>query len=59
MSVRKTESRLPAGAQPTDLGEPAISTDGRAILISFITSPLATSRENIYVVFVIVPTLVT
>jgi hypothetical protein len=59
MSVRKTESRLPAGVQPTDLGEPAISTDGRAILISFITSPLATSRENIYVVFVIDPTLAT
>jgi hypothetical protein len=57
MSVRKTESRLPAGAQPSDLGEPVISTDGRCTLISCITSPLAASRENFYVVFVTDPAL--
>jgi hypothetical protein len=52
MSVRKTESRIPAGLQATDLGEAVASADGRSALVSFITSPLAVARENAYVVFV-------
>ena len=52
MSVRKTESRLPAGFQPADLGEAVASPDGHCCLVSFITAPLAVNRENIYVVFV-------
>lgn len=52
MAVRKTESRIPSGLQPGDLGEVTISPDGHCILVSFITAPLAVNRENIYVVFV-------
>ena len=52
MSVRKTETRLPAGLQPADLGEAVASADGHCCLVSFITAPLAVNRENIYVVFV-------
>lgn len=52
MSVRKTESRIPAGFQPTDLGEAVTSPDGHCSIVSFITAPLAVNRENIYVVFV-------
>ena len=58
MSVRKTESRLPAGTQPGDLGEAVMATDGRCVLISAITAPLAVDRENFYVVFVIDPLLI-
>ena len=52
MPIRKTESRLPAGFQPADLGEAVASGDGHCCLVSFITAPLAVNRENIYVVFV-------
>ncbi len=52
MSARKTESRLPAGLQPGDLGEAVIGADGRSALVSFITAPLAPLRKNTYVVFV-------
>lgn len=52
MSVRKTESRIPAGLQPDDLGEAVVSGDGRACLVSFVTAPLAPERSNTYVVFV-------
>ena len=50
--MRKTETRLPAGLQPADLGEAVASADGHCCLVSFITAPLAVNRENIYVVFV-------
>jgi hypothetical protein len=50
--VRKTESRLPANFQAADFGEALVAPDGRCVLISFITSPLAADRENVYVVFV-------
>lgn len=53
MSVRKTESRLPAGVQPEELGQAVMATDGRCVLISAITAPLTVDRENFYVVFVI------
>jgi hypothetical protein len=52
MSVRKTESRLPAGLQATDLGQSVVSPDGRCCLVSFNTAPLAATRENTYTVFV-------
>src|SRR3954454_24990442 len=52
MSVRKTEIRLPAGHQASDLGQAAPASDGRAVLISFIPNPLVVNRENTYVVFV-------
>lgn len=52
MSARKTESRIPAGLQPTDLGEAVTSADGRSCLVSFVTAPLAALRKNTYVAFV-------
>jgi hypothetical protein len=52
MGVRKTESRIPSGFQPTDLGEAVTSADGRACLVSFVAAPLAAARNNTYVVFV-------
>src|SRR5215471_11534114 len=52
MTVRKTETRLPIDLQASDLGEASVAADGRAALISFVTSPLVVGRENVYVVFV-------
>jgi hypothetical protein len=52
MSVRKTETRIPAGLAASDLGEAVVATDGRCTLVSYITSPLAVGHENTYVVFV-------
>ena len=52
MSVRKTESRIPADLQPGDLGEAVTSADGRSCVVSFVTAPLASQRSNTYVVFV-------
>ena len=52
MAVRKTESRLPATFQATDLGEAVVAADGRCALVSFITTPLVVGRENVYVAFV-------
>jgi hypothetical protein len=52
MSVRKTESRIPANFKPDDLGQAVVAADGRCALVSFITSPLVINRENVYVVFV-------
>lgn len=53
MAIRKTESRLPANFQVSDLGEFAMAGDSRAVLVSFITAPLAVDRDNQYVVLVI------
>ncbi len=54
MSVRKTESLLPAGFTADDLGQKAISgTSPNVILISYLSSPVATRRIQQYVVFVI------
>jgi hypothetical protein len=52
MSARKTESRIPPGLQPSDLGEAVTSADGRSCLVSFVTAPLAVLRSNVYVVLV-------
>src|SRR5262245_29818007 len=52
MAVRKTEARIPDGFQPSDFGEASVTGDGRAALISFVTTPLVVGRENVYVVFV-------
>ncbi len=52
MPLRKTESRIPAGFQPADLGEAVASADGHCCLVSFITAPLAAGRENVYVAFI-------
>lgn len=52
MPVRKTESRVPAGLQPSDLGQASVSADGRFTLVSFYPSPVVTRRANGYVVFV-------
>jgi hypothetical protein len=52
MPVLKTESRLPAGLQAQDLGEAVSTPDGKASLISFMTSVLVQQRENQYVVFI-------
>jgi hypothetical protein len=52
MAVRKTESRIPAGLQPSDLGQAFLAPDSRCSIVSFIHSPLVLNRENTYVVFV-------
>ncbi|MBV7530645.1 hypothetical protein [Chitinophaga sp. sic0106] len=52
MAVRKTESRIPAGLQPSDLGQAFVAPDNRCCLVSFIHSPLVLNRENTYVVLV-------
>jgi len=52
VTIRKTESRIPANFQASDLGEAIVAADGRCALISFVTSPLVVGRENVYVVFV-------
>jgi hypothetical protein len=52
MAVRKTESRIPASFQASDLGEAVVAPDGRCALVSFVTTPIAIDRENTYVVFV-------
>jgi hypothetical protein len=57
MTVRKTENRIPANFQAADLGEASIASDGRWALISFVTTPLVVSRENVYVAFVTDQTL--
>ena len=49
MTVRKTENRIPADFQPSELGEASVTADGRAALISFVTTPLVVGRENVYV----------
>jgi hypothetical protein len=57
MTVRKTESRIPTDFQPADLGEASVAADGRAALVSFVTTPLVAARENVYIVFVTDATL--
>jgi hypothetical protein len=57
MAVRKTESRIPQNLQASDLGQAVVAPDGRCALVSFFTSPLATGRENAWVVFVNEPGL--
>jgi hypothetical protein len=57
MTVRKTENRIPANFQASDLGEASVAVDGRCALVSFVTSPLVVGRENAYVVFVTDATL--
>jgi hypothetical protein len=52
VTVRKTESRLPAGLNAVDLGEAGSTPDGRCALISFVTSPIVTNRQNLYVLIV-------
>jgi len=52
MGVRKTESRIPANFQASDLGEAVVAADGRSALISFATAPVVIGHENAYVVIV-------
>lgn len=57
MPVRKTESRIPANFQASDLGEAVVDADGRCALVSFVTSPIVVDRQNTYVLFVTDPNL--
>ena len=57
MAVRKTESKLPDGLVPEDLGQCVAASDGEVILLSFIISPLVINRVNTYVVFVTDPSM--
>jgi len=57
MPVRKTESRIPANFQASDLGEAVVAADGRCALVSFVTAPVVVDRDNIYVLFVTDPGL--
>jgi len=52
MPARKTETRIPSGLAPSDLGDAVVATDGRSALVSFVTSPLTADHENTYVLFV-------
>ena len=52
MSVRKTESRIPANFQAADLGHAVPGADGRCTLVAFMSSPIVRGRDNTYVVFV-------
>ena len=52
MPVRRTESRVPAGLQASDLGHAVAAPDGRFTLVSFFPSPLVTTHSNGYVLFV-------
>jgi hypothetical protein len=57
VGVRKTESRLPANYQASDLGEAVVAADGRCTLVSFVTAPIVIKRHNTYVLFVTDPGL--
>jgi hypothetical protein len=57
MTVRLSERRIPATLQPADLGEAIATDDARAVLVSYITSPLVVERDNVYVLFVVDETL--
>lgn len=57
MPVRPTERRLPLTLAHGDLGESAADQAAQAVLVSFITSPLVSGRDNVYVVFVTDETL--
>lgn len=59
MSSRKTESRIPENFQLSDLGQAVAAGDSRCALVSFLTSPLVVDRENVYVLFVTDPALMT
>lgn len=52
MPARKTESRLPDGYTASDLGQSAQSANSKAVMISYIISPLVLNRVNTYVVFI-------
>jgi hypothetical protein len=52
MVARKTESRIPANFQVSDLGQSVVAVDGRCAVVSLITSPLVVNRDNVYVVFI-------
>jgi hypothetical protein len=52
LGIRKTESRFPGTLQASDLGQAIAATDGRCALISFVTTPIAVGRENVYILFV-------
>jgi hypothetical protein len=55
--VRKTERRLPAGYEATDLGEAVVASDSRCAIVSFATAPVVVGRDNTYVLFVTDPAL--
>jgi hypothetical protein len=57
MPVRKTESRIPANFQASDLGQAVVAADRRCALVSFVTSPTVVGRENTYILFVTDPAL--
>jgi hypothetical protein len=57
MPVRKTENRIPANFQASDLGEAVVAADGRCVLVSFVTAPIVVARDNVYVLFVTDPVL--
>lgn len=52
MPVRKSESRIPAGLQASDLGQAVVASDGRCALVASVSSPIVVDRENVYVAFV-------
>src|SRR5688572_11445957 len=57
MPVRKTETRIPTGMQPADLGQAVVAADSRCALISYVPNPIVVARENTYVVLVSDPGL--
>jgi hypothetical protein len=56
--VRLTESRLPPGYLPEDLGEVATTPENDSYLISYLTSPIRRGATNTYVLFIVESDLV-
>lgn len=51
--VRLTESRLPPGYLPEDLGQIAMTEENDSYLISYLTSPIRRGVINTYVLFIV------
>ena len=50
--TRLTESRLPESVTAGDLGQAIVSSDDKAALVSYYTSPLCINRKQSYVLFI-------
>lgn len=52
MAVRNTESRIPQGFTPSDLGQATTSVGEKFVLVSYLSNPIVVDSLNNYVVFV-------
>lgn len=51
--ARLTESRLPENLSADDLGQAVVSSDNKAALVSYYTSPICINRKQNYVLFIL------